>query len=231
MLGQVILLLADEPQLRRLLRVALNHDGARLIEVHRTRDIAELIETRRPSLILADLRQSELAPIDTILLLRRHSGAPLFALSDQADEAQKIAILDAGADDYLDIPFSRAELLARVRASLRRSVRERSQKPQDSFRLGPLEVDFVARDVRLHGKPIHLTPTEYKLLGVLVASAGRVVTHEQLLEEVWGHEAVGQVQYLRVYMKQLRRKLELAPRFPRFLVTEPAVGYRLRLPA
>jgi two-component system KDP operon response regulator KdpE len=122
-------------------------------------------------------------------------------------------------------------MLARIRAALRRSLRFRVQKPQDSFRVGALEVDFAAREVRIHGKAIHLTPTEYKLLGVLIESAGKVVTHQRLLQQVWGPAALDQVQYLRVYMKQLRRKLEPAPTFPQYLVTEPAVGYRLRLPA
>ena len=122
-------------------------------------------------------------------------------------------------------------MLARARAALRRALRFRVHKPHDSFRVGALEVDFALREVRLHGKSVHLTPTEYKLLGVLIESAGKVVTHQRLLSEVWGPTSTDQVQYLRVYMKQLRRKLEPAPTFPQYLVTEPAVGYRLRLPA
>jgi len=231
MLGQMVLLIAEEPQLRRLLRVTLNHQGAQLIECRRARDALELIEAHHPDLILLDLRVPDAAGHEATALLRERTEAALIALGDSEDEQQKIAVFDAGADDYLGLPFSPPEMLARVRAALRRSLRFRVQKPQDSFHVGALEVDFVAREVRLHGKSIHLTPTEYKLLGVLIGSAGKVVTHEKLLQEVWGPESIDQVQYLRVYMKQLRRKLEQAPTFPQYLVTEPAVGYRLRLPA
>jgi len=228
MLGQVALLVAEDPQLRRILRVTLNETGARLLECRRARDAVDAIETHRPDILLVDLSPRSLEPVRTTLLLREHSDAPIIAFSE---ERLKIAIFDAGADDYLTIPFSNGEMLARIRAALRRSVRLRVRKPRDTFRAGALEVDFVAREVRLRGKSIHLTPTEYKLLGVLIESAGKVVTHETLLHEVWGADSVDQVQYLRVYMKQLRRKLELAPTSPQYLITEPAVGYKLRLPA
>jgi len=231
MLGQVALLVAEDPQLRRLLRVTLNHNGARLLECRKARDAVDSIETHRPDIVLVDLSPTNLDPIRTTLFLREHSDAPIIAFSDSQDEPQKIGVFDAGADDYLTIPFSNGEMLARIRAALRRSLRFRVQKPRDSFRVGSLEVDFVAREVRLRGKSIHLTPTEYKLLGVLIESAGKVVTHERLLHEVWGADSIDQVQYLRVYMKQLRRKLELAPTSPQYLVTEPAVGYKLRLPS
>jgi two-component system, OmpR family, KDP operon response regulator KdpE len=231
MLGQVVLLVVEEPQLRRLLRVTLNHHGVQLVECRKAREAVELAETHRPDLVLLDLRLPEAAAIEATNALRQRTEAPIIAFSDSDEERRKVAIYDAGADDYFTIPFSSPEMLARLRAALRRSARFRVQKPRDSFRVGALEVDFVAREVRLRGKAIHLTPTEYKLLGVLIASAGKVVTHQRLLEEVWGPAAVAQVQYLRVYMKQLRRKLELAPTSPHYLVTEPAVGYRLRLPA
>ena len=231
MLGHMVLLISEETQLRRLLRVTLNHQGAQLVEAHRARDAAEVLEEHRPDLVLADLRQSEMSPSELVQRVRAHTDVPLLAVSDDVDEQQKIEVFDAGADDYIVIPFSRGELLARARAALRRSVQGRVQQQPESFRVGSLEVDFAAREVRLHGKSVHLTPTEYKLLGVLIASAGKVVTHKRLLEEVWGPTAAEHVHYLRVYMKQLRRKLELAPTFPQYLVTEPAVGYRLRLPA
>jgi two-component system, OmpR family, KDP operon response regulator KdpE len=231
MLGQVVLLIVEEPQLRRLLRVTLNHQGAQLVECRRARDAVELVEAHRPDLVLLDVRLPGTGAVDATSVLRLRTDAPIIAFSDRDEEPQKVAVFDAGADDYLTIPFGSSEMLARLRAIMRRSARFRVQKPRDSFRVGALEVDFVAREVRLHGKAIHLTPTEYKLLGVLIESAGKVVTHQRLLEEVWGPAAVAQVQYLRVYMKQLRRKLELAPTFPHYLVTEPAVGYRLRLPA
>ena len=231
MLGQLALLVAEEPQLRRLLRVTLNHQGAQLLECRKSHEGAELIELHRPDLVLLDTRIEGATAVEATLLLRERTDAPLIALADSDDEQQMIAVFDAGADDFLTLPFRRGELLARIRAALRRALRFRDQKPKDSFRVGALEVDFVAREVRLHGKSVHLTPTEYKLLGVLIASAGKVVTHQRLLQEVWGPASVDQVQYLRVYMKQLRRKLEPSPTFPQYLVTEPAVGYRLRLPA
>jgi two-component system KDP operon response regulator KdpE len=231
MLGQAVLMVSEDPQLRRLLRVTLHHQGARLVECRRARDAVDAVETQRPTLILLDLRSGDLSPIEATIFLRERSDAPLIAFSDTDDEQQKIAAFDAGADDYLTIPFSNGEMLARSRAALRRASRFSAQKPQDSFRVGALEVDFVAREVRLRGKSIHLTPTEYKLLGVLIESAGKVVTHQRLLQEVWGPDSIDQIQYLRVYMKQLRRKLELAPTSPQYLVTEPAVGYRLRIPA
>ncbi len=231
MLGQLALLIAEEPQLRRLLRVTLNHHGAQLMECRRADEGVELIELHHPDVLLLDLRGCEKLGVPATRLLRGSTEAPLVALAGSDEERQKIAVLDAGADDYLTLPFSRGELLARMRASLRRSLRFRNQPTRGSFRVGALEVNFTAREVKLHGKSVHLTPTEYKLLGVLIASAGKVVTHQRLLYEVWGPTSVDQIQYLRVYMKQLRRKLEAAPTVPRYLVTEPAVGYRLRLPA
>jgi two-component system KDP operon response regulator KdpE len=231
MLGQVVLLIADEPDLRRSLRVTFNQHGAQLLECRRLREGADMVERRNPDLVLLDLRTNELGATDSTQLVRARTNAPLIALSDRDDEEQKIAVYDAGADDYLRIPFSNREMLARLRAALRRAIQSEAQKPRGSFRVGILEVDFAAHEVRLHGKPVHLTPTEYKLLGVLITSAGKVVTHQRLLLEVWGPNAVDQIQYLRVYMKQLRRKLELAPTLPQYLVTEPAIGYRLRVPA
>ena len=231
MLVQALLLSAKEPQLRRLLRVTFNHSGARLLECPALSDGLESLDVHQPDLVLLDLRACDMPASHATQRVREHTEVPLFAISDVVEERQKIASFDAGADDYLVIPFSCAEMLARVRAALRRSVRLRAEVQHEAFRVGSLEVDFVAREVRVHGKAIHLTPTEYKLLGVLIGSAGKVVTHERLLEEVWGPASVNQVQYLRVYMKQLRRKLEPAATLPQYLVTEPAVGYRLRMPA
>lgn len=231
MLGQLALLIAAEPQLRRSLRVTLNQHGAQLLECRRIEEGIELIELHQPDVLLLDLRCCEKQGPLATRRLRDRSEASLVALSDSDDERLKIAVLDAGADDFVTLPFNRGELFARIRASLRRSLRFRNQPARGSFRVGALEVNFTSREVKLHGKSIHLTPTEYKLLGVLVASAGKVVTHQRLLYEVWGPTSVDQVQYLRVYMKQLRRKLEAAPTFPRYLITEPAVGYRLRVPA
>ena len=230
MLGQVVLLISEEPTLRRMLRVTLHARGARLLECRRVRESAELIERHRPDLILLDLRLEASRGIATLQWIREHTDNPLVVFSDRDDESTTVGIFDAGADEYVTVPFKNGEMLARLRALVRRSLQTQQQKPGDSFRVGALEVDFAAREVRVRGKSVHLTPTEYKLLGVLIASAGRVVTHQRLLREVWGPDFVEQVQYLRVYMKQLRRKLELAPTAPQYLVTEPAIGYRMRVP-
>jgi len=230
MLGQVVVLVADEPQLRRLLRVTLNHHGAKLVEFRKARDALESLESRPADLVFLDVRLPDEGAIEVTRVLRQRTDAPIIAFSDTNEERTTVAVFDAGADDFLTIPFSNSEMLARSRAALRRSSRFPPQKRQDAFRVGELEVDFVAREVRVQGRSVHLTPTEYKLLGVLIQSAGDVVTHQQLLEQVWGPAFVTQLQYLRVYMKQLRRKLERAPSFRDYLITEPAVGYRFRLP-
>jgi two-component system KDP operon response regulator KdpE len=226
----VVLLVAEEPESTRSVRIAFNQLGVELYECRRARDAGSLIESKHPALVLLDLRVPGTTGVEATALLREFTTAPLLAFSDVTEEQAKISVLDAGADDYLTVPLSRGEMLARARALLRRTHHFESGSAEALFRLGSLEVDFVARDVRVRGKSIHLTPTEYRLLGVLIAAAGRVVTHKALLSEVWGPSAVDQVQYLRVYMKQLRQKLERAPSEPRFLVTEPAVGYRLRMP-
>jgi two-component system KDP operon response regulator KdpE len=229
MLGQVVLLVVEEPQLRRLLRVTLNHQGAKLVEFRRATDALEPLEAHRPDLVFLDVRMPDAGAMEATRLLRQCTDAPIIAFSDTNEERRKVAVFDAGADDYLTVPFSNPEMLARSRAALRRALRSRAQERCTSFRVGALEVDFVARDVRVLGKSVHLTPTEYKLLGVLLESAGKIVTHQRLLEEVWGPSFVERVQYLRVYIMQLRRKLE-PPSLPHYLVTEPAVGYRFRLP-
>jgi two-component system KDP operon response regulator KdpE len=230
MFDQVVLLVAQEPRLRRMLRASLRLQGAKLVECRRAQDALDHLEARHPDVVLLDARLPDGGAIAATRLLRRRTEAHIIAFSDTNEERLQIAVLDAGADDHLTIPFSGPELLARVRAALRRAVRFRAQKSPDSFRVGALEVDFGAREVRLRGKLIHLTPTEYKLLGVLIESAGKVVTHERLLEEVWGPESIERVQYLRVYMGQLRRKLEPAS-VARYLVSEPTLGYKFRLPA
>jgi two-component system KDP operon response regulator KdpE len=160
--------------------------------------------------------------------LRGWSSVPVIVLSARAGEADKVAALDAGADDYLTKPFGVAELLARVRANLRRPRQAPGEAQAESpFRFGEIEVDRRARVVRRAGQEVHLTPIEYRLLSVLIANAGRVLTHRQLLREVWGPSHAGQSHYLRIYMGHLRQKLELDPAQPRHLLTETAVGYRL----
>jgi two-component system KDP operon response regulator KdpE len=231
LLGLVVLLVAEEPQVTRFLRAAFNQAGAELCECRRAHEAVDVVEARRPALVLLDLRVPGTTHVEATRLLRQHTAVPLLAFSDRVGEQMTIDVLDAGADDYLTLPLSRGEMLARARAMLRRARQPATGRGTETFRLGGLEVDFAAREVKVHGQAVHLTPTEYKLLGVLIRSAGSVVPHERLLTEVWGPGVVDHVQYLRVYMKQLRQKLERAPTEPRYLVTEPAIGYRLRVPS
>jgi two-component system KDP operon response regulator KdpE len=182
--------------------------------------------TRRPDLIIADLGLPDGDGVDFIRQVRTWSGVPIIVLSARIHEVEKVAALDAGADDYVTKPFGAAELLARTRANLRR-VRAGRAAPDATFRFGTVEVDLAARVVKKGGGEVHLTPIEYRLLGVLVANAGRVLTHPHLLREVWGPTHAQSTQYLRVYMANLRQKLEDDPAQPRHIVTETGVGYRL----
>jgi two-component system KDP operon response regulator KdpE len=189
--------------------------------------------TRQPDLLVLDLGLPDGDGVTLIRDVRGWSGVPIIVLSARTDEADKIAALDAGADDYLTKPFGTGELLARVRANLRRPRAvagddgSNSNHGEPVFRFGDVEVDRAARLVRRAGAEVHLTPTEYRLLSVLVANAGRVLTQRQLLREVWGPSHAEQSHYLRIYMGHLRQKLEAEPAQPRHLLTETAVGYRL----
>ncbi|MEO7494502.1 MAG: two-component system response regulator KdpE [Massilia sp.] len=222
----VALLVEDEPQIRRFVRMALESEGWQVFEAAALK--RGLIEagTRQPDLIILDLGLPDGDGKDFIGDLRAWSNVPVIVLSARTDEADKIGALDAGADDYLTKPFGVGELLARVRATLRR------QRPQEAdtdgvVRCGDITVDIRNRLVEKAGKPVHLTPTEYKLLAALVANVGRVVTNPQLLREVWGPSNSENGHYLRIYMGHLRQKLEDDPAQPRHLLTETAVGYRL----
>jgi two-component system, OmpR family, KDP operon response regulator KdpE len=221
----VALIVEDEPQIRRFVRSALEAEGWQVHEAGTQQ--RGLIEagTRKPDLIVLDLGLPDGDGIALIHDVRGWSPVPIVVLSARTDEADKIAALDAGADDYLTKPFGVGELLARVRANLRRP---RGTAAEDAvFRFDNVEVDQAARIVRRDGREVHLTPIEYRLLCVLVANAGRVLTHRQLLREVWGPSHAQQTHYLRIYMGNLRQKLEADPAQPRHLLTETAVGYRL----
>ncbi len=220
----VALLVEDEPQIRRFVRAALEAEGW---TVHETGTLRQgLIDagTRKPDLVILDLGLPDGDGVTFIRELRAWTPMPVIVLSARAGESQKIEALDAGADDYLTKPFGVGELLARVRATLRRH-------PTDSaspvFRFGDVEVDTGSRAVRRGGTLVHLTPVEYRLLSLLVANAGKVLTHRQILREVWGPAGVEHHHYVRIYMGHLRRKLEDDPAQPRHLLTETAVGYRL----
>jgi len=220
------LLVEDEPQIRRFVRLALEEEGWNVQEsatMHRG-----LIDagTRRPDLVILDLGLPDGDGVDLIADLRQWSTVPVIVLSARVGEADKIRALDAGADDYLTKPFGVGELLARVRAMQRRR-RTPEQDAEGIVRFGDVKVDLQARMVTRGGDMVHLTPTEYRLLAVLVNHAGRVVTNPQLLREVWGPSHANDGHYLRIYMGHLRQKLERDPAQPEYLLTETAVGYRL----
>jgi len=228
----VVVIIEDEPQIRRFVRSALEAEGWQVFEADTaTKGLSEA-GTRKPDLLVLDLGLPDGDGLDVIRDVRGWSGVPIIVLSARSDETDKIAALDAGADDYLTKPFGVGELLARVRANLRRprAAALDGSPAEDAdpvFRFGAVEVDRQARLVRRAGTEVHLTPIEYRLLSVLIANAGRVLTHRQLLREVWGPSHVGQSHYLRIYMGHLRQKLELDPAQPQHLLTETAVGYRL----
>ncbi|MCH7343650.1 two-component system response regulator KdpE [Pelomonas sp. CA6] len=225
----VALLVEDEPGIRRFVRLALESEGWQVHETGTVRQGLVDAGTRHPDLIILDLGLPDDDGLELLRDLRAWSGVPVIVLSARAGEADKIAALDAGADDYLSKPFGIGELMARVRVAQRRSQSAaRSGEPAQSlFRFGDVEVDLLHRRVTRAGAPVHLTPTEYRLLTHLIAHAGKVLTHRQLLKAVWGPSHVDDNHYLRVYMGNLRQKLEAQPATPRHLLTETAVGYRL----
>jgi two-component system KDP operon response regulator KdpE len=221
----VILLVEDEPQMRRFLRVALEGSGYRYLEAATGQEGLALAVQHRPEAILLDLGLPDMDGLDLMVRLREWSRTPVIVISARGQETDKVAALDAGADDYLTKPFGTRELLARIRVALRHADPEAAEEPV--FVLGRWRVDLAKRQVLVDGKEVHLTPLEYSLFTTLIRHAGRVVTQRQLLKEVWGGAAGAQPLYLRVYMTQLRHKLEEEPSRPKYLQTEPGVGYRL----
>jgi two-component system, OmpR family, KDP operon response regulator KdpE len=221
--GNVVLVIDDEPQMRRLLRVTLEANGYVIFDAASGQDGIVQAAQCRPEVILLDLGLPDLEGVEVLKRIREWSRVPVIILSVRDRENDKIAALDAGADDFVTKPFGSGELLARLRTTLRRS---QPQPAEAIFRAGDLEVDLSARLVCKDGQEVKLTPTEYSLLRLLVVHAGKVLTHRQLLAEVWGPNAVEQTQYLRVHIAHLREKLEDDPARPQFLITEPAVGYR-----
>lgn len=222
-----ILLIEDEPEIRRFLRTTLPAHGYRLHEAATGQDGLTDAKAINPDLILLDLGLPDLDGAEVIRQVREWTATPIIVLSARDQEQGKVAALDLGADDYVTKPFGVNELLARMRAALRHASRS-PDSVESVFALGELKVDFGRRQVFVSGREIHLTPIEYKLLTVLIRHAGKVLTHRQLLKEVWGPLHVEEGHYLRVYMRQLRNKLEKTPAHPRYLVTELGVGYRLR---
>jgi two-component system KDP operon response regulator KdpE len=224
----VVLLIDDEPQMRRFLRAALGTEEYDLVEAATAREGLAQAAGRNPELILLDLGLPDADGIDVTRRIREWSRAPIIVLSARGQESDKIAALDAGADDYLTKPFGVGELLARMRVALRHHLAS-AGPGEPVFESGGTRVDLAKRQVLRNGEEVHLTPLEYKLLATLVRHPGRVLTHRQLLKEVWGVNAIMHTHYLRVYMTQLRHKLEADPTHPRLLQTEPGVGYRLRV--
>lgn len=221
----LILLVEDEPQMRRFLRVALEGSGYRYVEAATGQEGLAMAVQHQPEAILLDLGLPDMDGLDLVTRLREWSQTPVIVISARGQETDKVSALDAGADDYLTKPFGTRELLARIRVALRHADPEAAAEPV--FVLGRWRVDLAKRQVLVAGQEVHLTPLEYSLFTTLIRHAGKVVTHRQLLKEVWGGAAGAQPLYLRVYMTQLRHKLEEDPSRPRYLQTEPGVGYRL----
>jgi two-component system KDP operon response regulator KdpE len=221
-----VLVVDDEPQIRRFLRTSLGAHGYTILEASNGQEALLRATSERPDILVLDLGLPDMDGMEVIRRVREWSKVPIIVLSVRGRESDKIAALDAGADDYVTKPFGMGELMARIRAALRNRLEKETDEPV--FESGGLRVDLAKRLVSVDGREIRLTPTEYDLLRVLVANAGKVVTHQHLLREVWGPADVDETHYVRVYVGQLRQKLEADPAQPKHIVTEPGVGYRLR---
>jgi two-component system KDP operon response regulator KdpE len=220
-----VLVVDDEPQIRRVVRNALDGIASRVLEAPSAREGLDLAASEQPSLVILDLTLPDGDGLEVCRDLRAFSSAPLIVLSARHSDRDKAALLDAGADDYVTKPFSTLELQARVRAQLRRAA-ARTDAASARLIVGDVEIDVARRVVRRDGAEVHLTPTEWGLLRAFVTNRGRTLTHQQLFRAVWGRAEGDAQQYLRVYVGQLRRKLEKDPVRPKLIRTDPAVGYR-----
>lgn len=223
-----VLVVEDEAPIRRFLRASLTSQQYELFEAANARDGMAFAASKRPNLILLDLGLPDLDGLQFTRQIREWSRMPIIVISARGQEQDKVAALDAGADDYLTKPFGVDELKARMRVALRHAKSNSDANVAETTVIDDLRIDFVRRQVFVAGTEVHLTPIEYKLLTHLARYAGRVVTHRQLLEAAWGKNYVDETQYLRVYMGQLRHKIEADPARPKYIQTEPGVGYRLR---
>jgi len=223
----VVVLIEDEPQIRRFLRATLTGQGYRLFEATTGADGLVEVGSRQPDVVIVDLGLPDVDGIDVIRRLREWTAVPIIVLSARGQERDKVTALDAGADDYVSKPFGASELLARIRVALRHTAGASHEADDATFAIGELRMDLLHRQVFVGDREVRLTPIEYKLLATLVRHAGKVVTHQQLLREVWGPTHTDQAHYVRVYMAHLRHKLEAEPARPQYLRTEPGVGYRL----
>jgi two-component system KDP operon response regulator KdpE len=220
-----ILVVDDEPAIVRFLRNTLSVQGYRVCEARNAAEALSEMARESPDLIILDLGLPDRDGMEVIDDIRAGSRVPVVVLSSRTGEKSKVAALDAGADDYITKPFGADELMARIRTALRHSFQQQGADPV--FRVGELEVDLVRRYVRVGGNDVKLSPKEYDILAQLVIHAGKVLTHRHLLREVWGSETDVDVQYLRVYVRQLRQKIERSTERPVYILTEPGVGYRL----
>lgn len=226
--GVTVLVVEDEPQMRRFIRASLSSHGYRVLEAERAQEAVMMLTGHNPEIVLLDLGLPDGDGIDLTREIRGWSRVPLIVISARGREDDKVAALDAGADDYLTKPFGVNELLARMRVALRHAEPQGDGQSARTLTFGELTIDLVRREVLRGTEELHLTPIEYKLLVLLAQNAGKVLTHRHILKEVWGPAYASQTHYVRVHMAELRKKVEADPSRPKLLVTEPGVGYRLR---
>ncbi|MEO8084612.1 MAG: response regulator [Ardenticatenales bacterium] len=225
--GPLVLVVDDEAPIRRFVRALLQADGYRVVEADSGLAALEAAARELPQIVILDLGLPDIDGLEVTARLREWSAVPILVLSARGREADKVRALDLGADDYLTKPFGADELRARLRVALRWAARAESDAGEPAIRSGDLVIDLATRRVAVAGRTVHLTPTEWNVLAVLARHGGKVVTHRQLLRDAWGQDYVDETHYVRLYMAQLRRKLEANPARPEHLLTEAGVGYRL----
>jgi two-component system KDP operon response regulator KdpE len=226
MASEIILIVDDEPQIRRVVRNSLANEAGRIVEATTGSEAIDLAAAVRPTLIVLDLGLPDIPGVDVCREIRKWSTAPILVLSARHSDSEKVALLDAGADDYITKPFNPAELQARVRAHLRRVRLSEIVGPGEKMEVDGLSIDLAKPSLKKNGAAVHLTKTEWDVLRALVRHAGRTLTHGQIFREVWGSAYGDKQQHLRVHIRSLRRKIEADPVRPRLIVTEPGVGYR-----